>query len=236
MENRKSGYDFRICIAGTVLDVSPVYAPVVRYFEDYISPRKCDLRIVNRANEIEAERRRLVAEDRHRQESQTYLNEAQEFSLLHRKIASFLLSRDAIFINGMSVSVDGKGYLLLHHSPAELDANISLRQTQNGEGFRILNDQQTIICFVNQQAMIAGNPWSRVNISAITPLSGIYFINDSLSNQVVQANAADKYPLLWQHSLPSKNATESKQLFSLLGRLVEQVPLFDCGEISRSSP
>lgn len=213
-------------IADFSFDIKNISEQAQQSFAGYLCT-DCDLVdaeicVTNADIAYEAEQSRLELN------SEMCWNECENLAV-HRKVAAFLLSKDAFLMHGAVIEYEGKGYLFTAKSGTGKTTHIRLWRKLFGEDkVTIVNGDKPILRVLDGKVCAYGTPWcgkEGYNTNTCVELCGICIVHRAAGNSIQRISAEEALPQLFSQVMITDSADLAKQL-ELLDTLVSQVPLY----------
>lgn len=225
--------DFKIKLAGKVIDVKHIFPDVREYCREYITEGQADFFIEISRKDILFEKRKSAHEDEVegipvRQFSDGYL----EILAVYRKIVEKLIDDDILLFHGSAIAFDDDGYLFTAKSGVGKSTHARLWRRQFGERVRMLNDDKPLLKITDNGVIVYGTPWDgkhRLNSNSSAPLKAICILKQDVSNHIEQMENRSAYPFLLQQIYRSSNPDKIMKTLTLLDKLLDYVGIYQLG-------
>jgi len=221
---------FRIEIAGTVLEVSSLFESTKDYCRDYLTEKDADCFIEVFPEDLTAEQAALDEEAREeglkrRKFSDPFL----ERTAIQRKTAEHLLNRNVLLLHGSAVAVDGRGYLFTAKSGTGKSTHVRFWRETFGERAVMINDDKPFLKLTEENVLVCGAPWSGkhgLHTNLTLPLQGICILQRGSENRICGITPEDALPMLLHQSCPPSDAADLQAYRTLVTELSRRVPLW----------
>ena len=225
---------FRIEIAGTVLEVSSLFESTRDYCRDYLTEKDADCFIEVCPEDLAAEQAALDEEAREeglkrRKFSDPFL----ERTAIQRKTADHLLERNVLLIHGSAVAVDGRGYLFTAKCGTGKSTHVRFWRETFGERAVMINDDKPFLKLTEDCILVCGAPWSGkhgLHTNMTVPLQGICILNRGVDNRIRLITPEEALPMLLHQSNAPLDSSKRCFFEALVRSLSVRTPLWqmDC--------
>lgn len=140
-----------------------------------------------------------------------------------------LMRYDGLLLHASAVVLDGKAYLFSANSGTGKSTHTQLWLKQFGQRAYILNDDKPALRRENGKWYAYGTPWSGkydINTNARVPVAGICFLTRAQHNSIRPFKGSKAAYDFLQQTLRPVNAQLRVNLMTLLGLLMEEVPMW----------
>lgn len=219
---------FTMEIAGTAMQIHSRFGSTKEYFRRYLTDDLPELTISASAEDTQKEQQLLNEEaDREHLRRRVFTDPFLERSVIQRKAARYLLSKDILLLHGSTVVVDGNAYLFTAGCGVGKSTHTRLWMQRFGNRAMMLNDDRAFLSIQNTVTAY-GSPWSGkhgIDSNIHAPLAGICILERGTENKIHPLAAAAALPfLLTQSFLPDEASQEAVTM--LTQRLAASVPLW----------
>ena len=218
-------------IAGTVFLVQPLFQSTIEYCRPYLTDR--DPECI-----VEVSREDLIAEqlllDREAVEEGLKLRKFKEpfleRSVIQRRVADHLVSRDVLMMHGSTVAVDGAAYLFTAACGTGKSTHTRLWRELFGDRAVMVNDDKPFLRITPNGVLTYGSPWSGKHglaSNVCVPLRGICLLHRGKENQIHRLNLDSGRDFLRKQVHMPADESLNRAAFFLADALFEQVPLWE---------
>ncbi len=221
---------FRIGIAGTVFEVHSLFDSTRDYCKDYLTEKEPDHRIEVAREDLIFEQEMLDEEAREeglkrRRFSDPFL----ERTVIQRKVADCLLSRDILLVHGSAVAVDGEGYLFTAKCGTGKSTHTRLWREAFGSRAVMVNDDKPFLKITPSGTTLYGAPWSGkhgLDTNTAVPLKGICILNRGPENRIQRISPEEALPMLLHQTHQPPDPAQLSRRKALVDTLTATVPLW----------
>ena len=220
--------DFLMEIAGSVFDVSPLFESTRDYCRDYWSEREPDFQIDVTRDDLQMEQRLLDLEAdeeglKRRKFSEMFL----ERSVIQRRVAEFLITRNVLMLHGSTVAVDGFAYLFTAACGTGKSTHTRLWREVFGERAVMVNDDKPFLHLEDNYVLAYGSPWTGkhgLGSNVCYPLKGICMIKRGLEDRICRIGANEAREMLLHQSFQPEG---DDRVSPMVEMLMESVSLWE---------
>lgn len=222
---------FTMEIAGVVVRVQPLFQSTREYCRPYLTDKAPEFFVEVTPEDLVAEQAALDREAveeglKFRKFKEPFL----ERSVIQRRVADFLLSRNTLMLHGSAVAVDGKAYLFTAPCGTGKSTHTRLWRELFGERAVMVNDDKPFLQITPDCVLAYGSPWSGKHglaSNVCVPLKGICLLRRGIENEIHRTSQQGLLDLLrCQVYIPADEALAASAI-SLLDELTEMVPLWE---------
>ena len=180
------------------------------------------------SEDIDRERRRLLAKKNPGERLEASSSEALERLHLCRRIAEILPAYDRVLFHGSSLSVDGRGVLFTAKSGTGKSTHTRFWRERFESRVRMVNDDKPFLHIGECGVTVYGTPWRgkhALGENTHVPLEAIYFVNRGAENEVQSISPRELYPLLLQQTYTPDDPAAMAKTLALVERLSRSVKL-----------
>ncbi len=154
--------------------------------------------------------------------------EVCESLCIYRDIAEQLPDFDRMVFHGAAIEYEGMAYLFTAPSGTGKTTHINLWRKYLGNKVNIINGDKPIIK-VADSPVVYGTPWAgkegyQRNVSA--PIKAICFLKQGKTNKIIRLETTEAINHIMRQVYMPKNAVALSQTLSLIGKLIENVPVY----------
>ena len=221
--------EFKIKIAGQTAAVAAQFESTGYYCRNYFSDEAPAFFITVDRDDLDAEQTRLRREAleeglRPRVFPEPFL----ERSVIQRKLADALLSRDVLLFHGSTVALDGAAYLFTAPCGTGKSTHTRLWREVFGQRAVMVNEDKPFLHFTAEGVLACGAPWSGkhgLDTNIAVPLRGICILERGSENRIAPATGEQKEFLLTQRHR-SEDPETDRLSAALTERLMARVPVW----------
>lgn len=222
---------FTMEIAGIVFRVQPLFQSTREYCKPYLTDREAEFFVEVLPDDLPKEQELLdqeaIAEGlKFRKFKETFL----ERSVIQRRVADFLISRDTLMLHGSTVAVDGRAYLFTAPCGTGKSTHTRLWRELFGDSAIMVNDDKPFLRITPDAVLSYGSPWSGKHglaTNVCVPLKGICSLHRGKENRIIRVEPACVTELLRKQVHIPDDETLAKKAISMLDTVVEMVPLWE---------
>lgn len=193
---------FRIKIAGHTTEVTSLFDSTRDYCRNYLTEDSPELYIPVSREDLAREQVELDAEAlREGLRRRVFTEPFLERTVIQKKLAEHLLSRDILLLHGSAVAVDSQGYLFMAKCGTGKSTHTRLWRQAFGERAVMVNDDKPFVEIAASGAVLHGAPWSGkhgLDTNLAVPLKGICLLQRGTENRIWRIPAEDAVPMLWE--------------------------------------
>ena len=218
-------------VAGLVVHVQPLFQSTKEYCRPYLTEKEPDFFVKVTADDLSAEQMLLEQEAveeglKIRKFKEPFL----ERSIIQRRVAEHLLTRNTLMMHGSTVAVDGYAYLFTAPCGTGKSTHTRLWRELFGDRAIMVNDDKPFLRITAEGVFAYGSPWSGKHglaTNVCVPLKGICLLHRGKDNSIRRIESCDIMDFL-QHQAhePIDPMLESKARL-LVMELTEMVPLWE---------
>lgn len=219
---------FRLALAGLLLDVDCCHESTRRLCADYLTEESHDpdLRVTVTPEDLQWERQRLL---RRNDPWAKASPQAIESLSLSRKIAEFLPSRDRLLFHGSCLAYEGQGILFTAKSGTGKSTHTRLWRQCFPDRVVMVNDDKPFLHITEGQVTVWGNPWQgkhHLGANMTVPLKAICILTRGTENRIRRISAREALPMLLQQTYRPRGSQMLGKTLTLLDTLSERVALY----------
>lgn len=146
-----------------------------------------------------------------------------------RVICDHIIRRGGFFLHCSCLRFDGDGIVFTAPSGTGKSTHAALWRRVFGDRVAMINDDKPLVREQDGSFIIYGTPWNGKhhignNISA--PIKAVFFLEQAPENSAEPLDAFTALSLLLQQTVLPTDRGDMAALLDMLGRLIEQVPMF----------
>jgi hypothetical protein len=222
---------FTMEIAGATICVQPLFQSTKEYCRPYLADREPEYYVEIKPKDLIYEQTRLEREAveeglKIRKFKEPFL----ERSIIQRRIADFLLSKDTIVMHGSTVAVDGRAYLFTAPCGTGKSTHTRLWREVFGDRAIMVNDDKPFLRVTADGVMAYGSPWSGKHglaTNICVPLKGICLLQRGSENIICRSDFGSLKDILYHQVHAPDDTVLADKAFSLVNHLAELVALWE---------
>lgn len=222
--------EFVMEIAGAVFYVQPLYESTRDYCREYWSCREPELLVCLTQDDLLHEQRLLDLEaDEEGLKRRKFGGPFLERSVIQRRIAEELLTRETIMMHGSTVAVDGQAYLFTAPCGTGKSTHTRLWREVFGERAVMVNDDKPFLQLDGDRVWLYGSPWSGkhgLDCNIQVPLKGICILERGPENRIWQVSSEEALPMLQKQAYQPLNPVKTDAFLALVEQLSQTIPLW----------
>ena len=223
--------DFTLDIAGAIVRVQPLFQSTREYCRPYLVDREPEFCIQITPDDLDFEQLMLekeaVAEGlKIRKFKEPFL----ERSIIQRRVADHLLTRDTLMLHGSTVAVDDKAYLFTAPCGTGKSTHTRLWRELFCERAIMVNDDKPFLRITPNGVLAYGSPWGGKHglvSNVCVPLEGICWLRRGKENVINRAESASLIDLLRRQVYMPTDEALAREALSLLDTMAEMMPLWE---------
>ena len=192
--------DFLMEIAGVVFSVLPLYESTRDYCRDYWSECEPEFRIAVTRDDLQMEQKLLDLEaDEEGLKRRKFSDMFLERSVIQRKVAEFLITRNVLMLHGSTVAVDGEAYLFTAACGTGKSTHTRLWREVFGDRAVMVNDDKPFLKLDADRVLACGSPWTGkhgLGSNVSLPLRGICILKRGTEDRIRRISADDAREML----------------------------------------
>lgn len=218
-------------VAGLVVCVQPLFQSTKEYCRPYLTDKRPEFFVEVTPDDLVCEQAALDQEAieeglKFRKFKEPFL----ERSVIQRRVADFLVSRNTLMLHGSAVAVDGWAYLFTAPCGTGKSTHTRLWRDLFGERAIMINDDKPFLRITSDGVLAHGSPWSGKHglaSNVCVPLKGICSLRRGKENFIHRIKKEDLNDLLRrQIHIPDDEVYAEKSL-TLLDTLMQSVSLWE---------
>lgn len=221
--------EFVMEIAGAVFYVQPLYESTRDYCREYWSCREPELLVCLTQDDLLHEQRLLDLEaDEEGLKRRKFGGPFLERSVIQRRIAEELLTRETIMMHGSTVAVDGQAYLFTAPCGTGKSTHTRLWREVFGDRAVMVNDDKPFLRFEEDAVLACGSPWTGkhgLGCNVSFPLRGICILHRGSDSNIQRADLSEVRDFLLHQCFVPEQGREGA--IALAERLMKRVPIWE---------
>lgn len=168
---------------------------------------------------------------------------SEKYPHMNRDNAEYMLSGSVFYgklyryyngfmLHASAIELDGEGYLFSANSGTGKSTHTQLWAKAFGERVQYINDDKPALRKTGSGWYVYGTPWSgktALNNNISVPLKAIAFLHRSAENEIAPMLSKESIPAFLEQTIRPKTAQGFEKVLSLLGDLLENVPVYSLG-------
>lgn len=220
--------DFLMEIAGSVFAVSPLFESTRDYCRSYWTERMPEFRVVVARDDLKREQQLLDLEaDEEGLKRRKFSDMFLDRSVIQRKVAEFLISRNVLMLHGSTVAVDGCAYLFTANCGTGKSTHTRLWREVFGERAVMVNDDKPFLRFLNGEVLAYGSPWTGkhgLGSNVCYPLKGICILKRGREDRIRRIGTNEVREMLRHQCF---HPEDDDRVFLLVEMLMDHVILWE---------
>lgn len=215
-------------IAEMNIAVKAKYEDTYRYMQDFLTDSQDYELYIEPTDEMiryEAE----LGEEIHGDAGSPYICEAVA---ILRVICDYIIDKGGFFLHCSCLKYKDEAIIFTAPSGTGKSTHSALWRRHFGDDVVMINDDKPLVREKDGRFYIYGTPWNGKhsignNISA--PIRSVVFLSQAPENKATPISPIDAMALLLQQTVLPSNKAELSKLLDMLGRLVENIPMYRLG-------
>lgn len=146
-----------------------------------------------------------------------------------REICDYIIRRGGFFLHCSCLKYKGKAIIFTAPSGTGKSTHADLWMKHFGDAVEMINDDKPLVREQEDGFVIYGTPWRGkhnrgANISA--PVGAVFFLAQAPDNSTEPVDSFTALSLLMQQTVIPHSKEDTSALLEMLGRLIEQVPMY----------
>lgn len=222
-------HQFVMDIAGFAIGVESLFETTRVYCREYRTDREPEFLVTVRREDLLREQALLDAEaDEEGLKRRKFPEPFLERSVIQRRVAEHLLSRDVLLMHGSTVAVDGRAYLFTAACGTGKSTHTRLWREVFGDRAVMVNDDKPFLKLTDDGVIACGAPWTGkhgIGTNIRVPLGGICILRRGPENVIRPAKreAVEDFLLHQIFRCEGREALTKE----LADRLLSTVPLWE---------
>lgn len=220
---------FHIKLAGTVVEVRPLYPTLERFCRGYLTDEAADFAVELSHADIRFERERSA---RAGEPAGQFSDEYLETLAAYRKIVERMPAYDTLLFHGSAVAVDGRGYLFTAKSGTGKSTHARLWRELLGDRAVMVNDDKPLLKVTGNGVTVWGTPWNgkhRLGCNMSAELAGLAILARDGTNHIEPVSPREAWPVLMQQTYRPSDGAMLERVLTLVDRLSRNVRLWRLG-------
>ena len=215
-------------IAGIVFEISPLFESTRDYCRSYWTDRTPDFQILVSGDDLRLEQRLLDLEaDEEGLKRRRFSDMFLERSVIQRKVAEFLVTRNILMLHGSTIAVDGSAYLFTAACGTGKSTHTRLWREVFGERAVMVNDDKPFLHMDGDSVLACGSPWTGkhgLGSNVCYPLKGICILKRGSEDRIRRIEACEARDMLHHQCFQPEG---DNRILSLVEELMERVTLWE---------
>lgn len=222
--------DFSIEIAGVSIRVHPMFQSTKEYCRPYLTDREPELIVWITAEDLVHQQ--MLLEKQAIDEGlkiRKFKDPFLERSIIQRRVADFLITRNTLMLHGSTVAVDGCAYLFTAPCGTGKSTHTRLWREVFGDRAIMVNDDKPFLRIMDDCVLAYGSPWSGKHglaTNVCVPLKGICSLCRGKENSISAVDAESLRDLLYRQVHLPEEPDMAQKVGGLLDSLMERVSLW----------
>ena len=217
-------------LAGIAVRVEPIFESTRAYCALFLTDREPEYSVKVLPKNLVKEQMLLnwEADDeglKRRKFSDMFL----ERSWIQRKVAEFLIERDALMVHGSTVAVDGQAYLFTAACGTGKSTHTRLWREVFGERAVMVNDDKPFLKLTPDGVLAYGSPWTGkhgLGENVCVPLKGICVLERGASNDIWTVSSDEVIGMLLHQTSMPEDERGQERAEKMVRRLADRVALW----------
>lgn len=219
----------RIRVAGLTIGIETLYESLTPCFEEYRTEDEPDFTVVTTEEDIEAERKKSIAECEYEGLIYPDYSPAElENTAVYRKIAMRLPEYDALVFHGSAVAVGGSAVLFTAKSGTGKTTHTNL-WLKNIDGSYVVNGDKPILRIMDGEVFVCGTPWmgkEGLGCPENVRLKALCFLKRGKENHIEKTSFSEVMPSLIGQAYRPPNGALLVRTLKLLEKIGQTIPLY----------
>ena len=215
-------------IAGIVFEISPLFESTRDYCRSYWTDRTPDFQILVSGDDLRLEQRLLDLEaDEEGLKRRRFSDMFLERSVIQRKVAEFLVTRNILMLHGSTIAVDGSAYLFTAACGTGKSTHTRLWREVFGERAVMVNDDKPFLRMDGDSVLACGSPWTGkhgLGSNVCYPLKGICILKRGHEDRIRRIEANEAREMLLHQSFQPEG---DDRVSPMVEMLMESVSLWE---------
>lgn len=222
---------FTMEIAGMVVCVHPLFQSTREYCRPYLSEKAPDVSVSVALQDLIREQKLLEQEAvEEGLKIRKFKDPFLERSVIQRRVADYLISRQTLMLHGSTVAVDGRAYLFTAPCGTGKSTHTRLWREAFGDRAVMVNDDKPFLRITPQGVLAYGSPWSGKHglaSNVCVPLRGICLLHRGSENRIRSADSENLMVMLHHQAHIPADPDLAESAHKLVDTLAEMVPLWE---------
>ena len=215
-------------IAEMNIAVKAKYEDTYRYMQDFLTDSQDYELYIEPTDEMiryEAE----LGEEIHGDAGSPYICEAVA---ILRVICDYLIDKGGFFLHCSCLKYKDEAIIFTAPSGTGKSTHSALWRRHFGDDVVMINDDKPLVREKDGRFYIYGTPWNgkhSIGNNTSAPIRSVVFLSQAPENKATPISPIDAMALLLQQTVLPSNKTALSKLLDMLGRLVENIPMYRLG-------
>ena len=215
-------------IAEMNIAVKAKYAATYRYMQDFLTDSQDYELYIEPTDEMiryEAE----LGEEIHGDAGSPYICEAVA---ILRVICDYIIDKGGFFLHCSCLKYKDEAIIFTAPSGTGKSTHSALWRRHFGDDVVMINDDKPLVREKDGRFYIYGTPWNgkhSIGNNTSAPIRSVVFLSQAPENKATPISPIDAMALLLQQTVLPSNKTALSKLLDMLGRLVENIPMYRLG-------
>lgn len=215
-------------IAEMNIAVKAKYEDTYRYMQDFLTDSQDYELYIEPTDEMiryEAE----LGEEIHGDAGSPYICEAVA---ILRVICDYIIDKGGFFLHCSCLKYKDEAIIFTAPSGTGKSTHSALWRRHFGDDVVMINDDKPLVREKDGRFYIYGTPWNgkhSIGNNTSAPIRSVVFLSQAPENKATPISPIDAMALLLQQTVLPSNKAELSKLLDMLGRLVENIPMYRLG-------
>ncbi|WP_405346752.1 hypothetical protein [Ruminococcus sp.] len=215
-------------IAEMNIAVKAKYEDTYRYMQDFLTDSQDYELYIEPTDEMiryEAE----LGEEIHGDAGSPYICEAVA---ILRVICDYIIDKGGFFLHCSCLKYKNEAIIFTAPSGTGKSTHSALWRRHFGDDVVMINDDKPLVREKDGRFYIYGTPWNgkhSIGNNTSAPIRSVVFLSQAPENKATPISPIDAMALLLQQTVLPSNKAELSKLLDMLGRLVENIPMYRLG-------
>lgn len=222
-------------IADTVVEIETKFNYTHRMCSQYLytGDKTPELKIAPTQEEIEAEREIYVRTQTEEGHPDAYAGDNLiEFTVVHGRLAEYVLDKDILLMHGSVVAVNGEAYLFTAKSGTGKSTHTALWMQRFPGRAQMVNGDKPFLKVRDDGVIACGSPWNgkeRLGTNIQVPLKAICVLERDKTNHIALMDSEKATPILIQQTFRPDDVAGTVKSLSLVAKMSRTVPVYQLG-------
>ncbi|MBQ4238424.1 MAG: hypothetical protein II698_03865 [Ruminococcus sp.] len=215
-------------IAEMNIAVKAKHEDTYRYMQDFLTDSQDYELYIEPTDEMiryEAE----LGEEIHGDAGSPYICEAVA---ILRVICDYIIDKGGFFLHCSCLKYKDEAIIFTAPSGTGKSTHSALWRRHFGDDVVMINDDKPLVREKDGRFYIYGTPWNgkhSIGNNTSAPIRSVVFLSQAPENKATPISPIDAMALLLQQTVLPSNKTALSKLLDMLGRLVENIPMYRLG-------
>ena len=215
-------------IAEMNIAVKAKYEDTYRYMQDFLTDSQDYELYIEPTDEMiryEAE----LGEEIHGDAGSPYICEAVA---ILRVICDYIIDKGGFFLHCSCLKYKDEAIIFTAPSGTGKSTHSALWRRHFGDDVVMINDDKPLVREKDGRFYIYGTPWNgkhSIGNNTSAPIRSVVFLSQAPENKATPISPIDAMALLLQQTVLPSDKAELSKLLDMLGRLVENIPMYRLG-------